>query len=62
MPKNKSLKVSWFNLIFPFPRMNYSKSYIAKFIEIAEKDPDRIILKDLDIFTKFVLGKSNARS
>lgn len=53
MPKNRSLKGK-IDCI-------YGKSDIAKFIKIVEEDPDRIIPKALDAFTKFVMGKSNAR-
>ena len=54
MTKNKSMKGK-IDCI-------YGKSDIAKFIKIAEEDPDRIIPKAVDALTKFVMGKSNAKS
>ena len=51
MPKNKSMKGKITCI--------YGKSDIAKFIKIAEEDPDRIIPKTVDAFTKFVMGKTN---
>ena len=51
MPKNKSMKGK-IDCI-------YGKSDIAKFIKIAEEDPERLIPKTVDAFTKFVMGNSN---